>query len=169
MAPRQPVRGVLEELSGYGYHQLYTKEGWRINSCWIPYRPSSCAVDTILILDDDLGFVWWLGEVVAAAGYQAIPAPSVAEGERLLSGLRLAINLLIVNPAMPGAAGFIDKCRRAQKNLRVLAAVGETEGSEALFDHADAVGRKPAEVNDRSASEWVRAIKRVLGPRLVKH
>ncbi len=57
---------------------------------------------TVLIVDDDLAFLWWLGEVFAEAGYQAAPALDCRQALVLLKQLDLDLDLLVVNPKLAG-------------------------------------------------------------------
>lgn len=76
-------------------------------------------VATILILDDDLGFSFWLGQSLNAPHCRALPAKSVAEAAALIGQFKLKIDFLIMNPAVPGASDFTRALRREQKHLRV--------------------------------------------------
>lgn len=74
---------------------------------------------TILILDDDLGFSFWLGHTLTAPHCDTFPAKSVAEAAALIGHFKLKIDFLIMNPAVPGASDFKRALRREQKHLRV--------------------------------------------------
>jgi DNA-binding NtrC family response regulator len=103
---------------------------------------------TILIVDDDLGFVMWLGHTLATAGYLTIPLTSAQESLRIIAELDLtAIDLAIVNPAMPGTSHLIDTLRRRQEYLQVIATEPSSRG-----------------VIDLSAAEeeWIAKVRRVL-------
>src|SRR5882724_4454329 len=58
---------------------------------------------SVLIVDRDLGFVFWLGRALDDAGYQALPAKGIGDATELLGHMNLEIDLLIVSPSMPGA------------------------------------------------------------------
>jgi DNA-binding NtrC family response regulator len=84
---------------------------------------------TILIVDDDLGFVMWLGHTLAATGYLTIPLTSAQESLRIIAELDLtAIDLAIVNPAMPGISHLIDTLRRRQDYLQVIGTEPSSRG-----------------------------------------
>ncbi|HKE24889.1 MAG TPA: hypothetical protein VKB88_21150 [Bryobacteraceae bacterium] len=42
----------------------------------------------VLIIDGDLGFVFWLGKLLADAGYQALPAKGFSEANALLDEMQ---------------------------------------------------------------------------------
>ena len=43
---------------------------------------------TILIVDSDLGFVFWLGRALHDAGYEALPAKDVPEATAIIENSR---------------------------------------------------------------------------------
>jgi DNA-binding response OmpR family regulator len=76
----------------------------------------------ILIVDDDLGFVMWLGHTLAAAGYMTLPVTSVSESLRIIDELEVGvIDLAIVDSGMPGISHLIDTLRSRQGYLRMIA------------------------------------------------
>jgi DNA-binding response OmpR family regulator len=98
----------------------------------IPERHARWSVvATIVILDDDLGFLFWLGQALSAPQCRALPAVTVAEAAALIDHFKLEVNLLIMNPAIPGAVEFSHALRKQQKQLRVatLTGAGGADGS----------------------------------------
>ena len=91
----------------------------------VALETSHSAVKTVLVIDDDLGFLFWIGKTLEHAEYNVIPAVSTAKAHSLLSALALAPDLLIINPVLPDSADFIDILRRDSPGLRVMAAVDE--------------------------------------------
>jgi len=96
---------------------------------------------TVLIVDDDLGFLFWLGEVLTRAGYRAIPAHSVEEATNLTRRLRVTADVVIVNPAVSGAAEWSRGNSRWRRP--VIAAVEDTGDFRASLVGACAIGLKP--------------------------
>lgn len=74
---------------------------------------------TILILDNDLGFCFWLGQAMTASQCKAFPATTITEAVTLIAQFKLKIDFLILNPAVPGAMDFMRALRREQRHLRV--------------------------------------------------
>src|ERR1700737_1503809 len=65
---------------------------------------------TVLIVDQDFGFVFWIGEMQSAACTEAIS---------ITKELNLKIDLVVVNPQLPGVA---DMMRPLQgPNLKIIA------------------------------------------------
>ena len=56
----------------------------------------------ILIVDNDLGFVFWLCQALDAAGYETLPAKGVPEAVALLDELEVWVDVLMVRRTLPG-------------------------------------------------------------------
>ena len=103
------------------------------------------AVKTVLIIDDHLGFLFWLGKILENAGYSVVPAVSIARAESILRLLALIPDLLIISLTLPDSSKFIRSLRRDWPSLRVIAAVDkEIQEAHRLSVEADWWGRKPA-------------------------
>ncbi|HUB82053.1 MAG TPA: hypothetical protein VMB03_24820 [Bryobacteraceae bacterium] len=114
----------------------------------------------ILIIDSNLGFLFWLGEALAEARHQAWPACNVAEAGAILRSRRLPrLDLLIVNPSVDGALRLVQRLRRARPDLKVLAV--DPVNDEQVRGISD--WRVRPQSHDRSAkSQWLRHIERVI-------
>lgn len=100
-------------------------------------------VTTILILDNDLGFCFWLGQALTGSQCKAFPATTITEAVTLIAQFRLTIDFLILNPAMPGAMDFMKALRLEQRHLRVAVMASDTfEGREQSADVVSVLGRK---------------------------
>jgi hypothetical protein len=84
-----------------------------------------CGVDIVLIIDHDLGFVFWLGQTLDALGYNTLPAKGVPEAIALLKELRVKVDILIVSSSLPGAAEYVADQRQANSKLTVFALIDE--------------------------------------------
>src|SRR6185295_8227222 len=113
------------------------------------------AIKTVLIVDRELGFVFWLGQALDRAGYQALPAKSCEDATELLKQLNVEIHLLIVGHSVAGAAAFADALRRSQGHLEVITVIGDEEEPIAPFPGAQASQRiLSGSVNEASETEW---------------
>lgn len=112
----------------------------------------------ILIVENDLGFIFWLGGALNAANYQPWPACRVSEANALVGKAAVPIDLLIVNPSLPGVSKLIALLRRSQAQLRVIA-LG-TEGKIKLPD-INAWRRKPSPAEKSAKQEWLAAVKKM--------
>ena len=93
-------------------------------------------VATIMILDNDLGFCFWLGQTLTAPHCTTVPAKSVGEAAALIGNYKLKIDFLIMNPAVPGASEFSRALRKEQRHMRVATLTPEASESG---DHPQSV------------------------------
>lgn len=117
---------------------------------------------SVLILDPDLGFLVWLGQALAVGGYLGVPAPSVPEAIALIGKLDLMIDLLVLDPTLPGSGEFARSLRAAQGRLRVIAVIASMEDLKTAFPGVDAVRFRPILANDLEASKWLNTVRRLL-------
>ena len=119
------------------------------------------AAATIWIVDDDLGFVWWLGDVFTEAGCRTLPALGCEQAIDLMKRLHVGIDVLIVNPQLPGVTGLIEVFSRMKPGLKVIT-IGTTPK-----DVVDAIGpqaslERPTGSEPISRSEWLKKARRLL-------
>ena len=77
---------------------------------------------SILIVDSDVGFIFWLGAALSGAGYQPWPACSPSDAISVAGREALArLDLLIVNASLPGVSKLIAHFHRTQASLKVMA------------------------------------------------
>ena len=127
------------------------------------------AMATILILDNDLGFMFWLGQALTVTGLTPMPAPSVPEARRLLGRFPRAVDVLIVNMDVREAPEYTRSLRNQQGKLRVIATVRHGAKLPIDFKDVDAVRTKPEVLDELTTVEWRRAVRQLLpgksGPR----
>ena len=75
----------------------------------------------VLIVDDDLGFVVWLGVSLAAKGYATLPATSASGAQALIAELRVSPDMAMVNLKLAGTIELIKAQHRANPALKVIA------------------------------------------------
>jgi len=123
------------------------------------------AAKTVLIVDEDLGFVFWLGRLLNETGYQAWPARSGDEAAALLNEIGVAVDLLVINPNTAGAAAFVEDQRRFA-DFKTIAIhppdVPLQVEDDAPFAGIDADLAKPGRPNDLAAFEWMGVIDSLL-------
>ena len=61
---------------------------------------------TILVIDDDRGFLLQLNTALRDAGYHVLEAIDVADGMATLERLHAQIDLTVVDLVLPGGSGF---------------------------------------------------------------
>jgi len=109
---------------------------------------------TILIVDRDLGFVFWLGQILDAAGSVAVPARGIAEAEEIVGMLRLPVDVLIAQPAEQGLRQFVDKLRFTSPDLQVVALASEEYPAVAVAPPGAVWKRKPRNRDEAARSDW---------------
>ena len=120
---------------------------------------------TVLILDADLGFVFWASQALAGAGFESIPAQSVLEAKRLLGQLNIPVDVVIISPTIAGGFDYIRELRAEKPNLGVVAAVDRAADLMLVRREVDAVRAKPDVLSAASMPEWRRTVRRVFSRR----
>lgn len=119
----------------------------------------------VLIIDADLGFVFWLGQSLDAAGYETLPAKGISEAIALLEELQVVIDVLMVGSRLHGAATFATQLRAAQGgHLKTIALIDENdERTESLADW-DGWQRKPHIPDESARKIFLKLLQSVLAP-----
>ncbi len=107
----------------------------------------------VLIIDDDFGFVTWLGVTLATNGYATIPATSLSAAQQLLDELGVTPDLVVMNLELTGTIELIEALRRANLDLKVIAIEDTTPPA------------RPIEVDRmhaRSEADWLMTVERIL-------
>ena len=113
----------------------------------------------VLIVDDDLGFVCWLGDILAEAGYQSVPASDSREATALIQDLHLQVDVVIVNPGLPGISEMIQTLSRPP--LKIVA-IRNPATDVAGTIPAQATLERPSSSDPLSRQEWLKKVRRVL-------
>ena len=114
---------------------------------------------TVLIADDDLGFLVWLGAILDEAGYQPVPAKTVGDAARLAR--TYPPNVLVINPEISGAAKLVAALCAHHPNLKVIALADVPYGLEGVV----AVAARPSELTEKTADSWRNLIARAIAER----
>ena len=118
-------------------------------------------MQTILVVDNDLGFIFWLGQALRQGGYEVLPARTVADARTLISQFLPDLDLLIINFALPEAPEFVRTLRRGQGQVKVIALARETEPSAEYCPLLEAVLRAD-EISDVSITKHLQLVHDVL-------
>lgn len=118
---------------------------------------------TALIIDEDLGFTFWLGQALDSIGWMAVPAQNTTDADELVGLHGLQIDVLVIDPFIPDAFAFVVSLRKAQPWLQVVAAIPEAwEKPWPSIPEFNAAIRKPLQFTPEARTEWVDLIQRVL-------
>jgi hypothetical protein len=120
-------------------------------------------VKTVLIVADDLGFAFWLGQALDRVGCQTWPARSVAAAEALVAELKLTVDMLVITASLRQAPGFATRLSRATEDFKVIAVTDERSEPLEPFPGASVVHQKPRIIDTAARLEWVRLVLRLLG------
>lgn len=121
---------------------------------------ASTGFPTALIVDDDVAFILWLGEMFNESGYQAFPALHCRGALTLAKKLALRVDVLVVNPALPGAGRAMRALTSAQPGLRVVLIGNGSKDGAAESTHPTI--ERPSASEPISRPQWVMKIRRVL-------
>ena len=113
-------------------------------------------MDTILIADHDLGFVFWLGGALGEAGYQALPAKRITDAAAWAG--KFEIDVLVVNPSLPGAADFVKKLRCSQGHLQVIALSGDQSVPVPQMDDVVTWAVRPLQTTPQLKRRWLEVV-----------
>ena len=119
----------------------------------------------VLIIDSDLGFVFWLGQALDAAGYETLPAKGVSEAISLLAEFRVIIDVLMVRYTLPGADTFAAELRWAQGgHLKAIALIDEEDERIESLTSWDGWQVKPGLPDETARRSFLRLVQGVLEP-----
>lgn len=110
----------------------------------------------VLVVDEDLGFVCWLGRLLADAGYSSLPALSCPEALSRVRLLGIKPDAVIADPALPNFHRMIQTLARAHAHMRLIAVRSPGQNIPPNLHPSVTLDRPLAE--PESTSEWLRRI-----------
>jgi DNA-binding NtrC family response regulator len=116
---------------------------------------------TALIVDDDVGFILWLGEMLTESGYQAVPALNCRQALTLVKKLSVRVDVLVVNPELQGAARAMKLLASQHPKLRVVL-IRDPSTPGPVPDSAHATLERPSAWEPISRPQWITQIRKVL-------
>ena len=114
----------------------------------------------VLIVDEDLGFVWWLSEMFSAAGCQVVPALNHAEIVSIIRELDLAIDMLVVNEDLAGISETIEAI--SQSRSPKIVAIRDHNSPRDNAAGAHATLERPSGFGQVSPKELQAAVKKLV-------
>jgi DNA-binding NtrC family response regulator len=114
----------------------------------------------ILVVDGDVGFLWWLGELFHESGYRSIPALNCRQALSMIKKMSGGVDLLVVNPALSGVSRLIQTLSRNRSPKIVLIPQGGV--SELPGVNAVATLERPSGRAAISRSEWQQKVRAIL-------
>ncbi len=121
-------------------------------------EPSRAPV--VLIVDEDLGFVWWLGQIFSEAGCQVLPALNFEQTASITRNLKLEVDVIVVNPDLAGIPKMI-KALSYNRPPKIVAIRNRgARGPSAIKAHATL--ERPSGWDLVSEQEWLGNVRRVV-------
>jgi hypothetical protein len=115
----------------------------------------------VLIVDEDLGFICWLGERLSRAGYQTLPALGTHQAALLLKQLEVAIDILIMDQQFLDVFDVIGTLSSGPRPVKIVP--GRNPSPHLLrATHADAVLERPSSADSFGRLAWFRMLIRAL-------
>jgi hypothetical protein len=126
---------------------------WRVRRATEPSR-----VPVVLIVDEDLGFVWWLGQMFSEAGCQVVPALSPEQTDSFARNLK--VDVIVVNPELAGVSELI----RGMSSPRPpkIVAIRNHDSVVRGAVRADATLERPSGWGTVSQNEWLGCVRRLV-------
>lgn len=107
----------------------------------------------ILIVDDDLGFLVWLGLTLGGAGFVTVPATASPQAREVIQEMRIKVSLAVVNLNLPGMVEFCESLKRQDPSVKLIGIQGT--GPTTTF--------KTDATHSRSKVGWVTLVRKSLG------
>ncbi len=114
---------------------------------------------TVLIVDQDLGFVFWLGRALDAVGFNALPAKNVADAQRLVEELDVRADVLIADFSTEDIEALVRLLCDRNPMLRIISTTPGTAGRENVHLNME----KPEVPDEEAQRAWIRGIAGLFG------
>jgi hypothetical protein len=119
-------------------------------------EPSRAPV--VLIVDEDLGFVWWLGQMFSEAGCQVVPALNPEQTDSFAQNLN--VDVIVVNPELAGVPELI-RGMSSPRPPKIVAIRNHNSGVRSGV-RADATLERPSGWGNVSQNEWLGCVRRLV-------
>lgn len=113
-----------------------------------------------LIVDDDVGFTFWLGEMFTESGYQSFPALTPLQGLRLAREWNVRVDVLVLNPRLRGATRLAETLTHSRPGLRVVFI--RDPAVPQVIPEGQATVERPAPWEPISRTQWAARLRKVL-------
>ena len=115
---------------------------------------------TVLVVDKDIAFAWWLGEVFGQAGCYVAPALNCRQGLQMVKRLQLKVDVVAANPGLPGFSKMM-RSLSVRRPVKIIAIVNEGDEAAAV-GQAEATLKRPSGASLISGPEWVERVQHIL-------
>jgi anthranilate/para-aminobenzoate synthase component II len=118
-------------------------------------------IPMVLILDHDLGFVFWLGEIFSEAGCQVVPALNWAQAVSIIEELNLTVDVVVMNPGLPWVQQVLSTLGTQGWRPKIVVIRDEKVKPVGTI-HADAILKKPTPSQPISRHETLEQVQEIL-------
>jgi DNA-binding NtrC family response regulator len=115
---------------------------------------------TILIVDDDIGFVWWLGDILNEVGCRVLPALACGEAVLLTRQLGIEPDLIIVNPSLAGAPQMLQFFIHIKPHLKIVT-IGASSRAVTASIHVSAILDRPSANEPVIRGQWLEKLRKL--------
>jgi DNA-binding NtrC family response regulator len=140
-----PNREIFPAATSWG-------SSWRV--------AESAHTPVVLIVDEDLGFVWWLGQIFSQAGCQVVPTLGSDQTLSLARELNLKVDVIVVNPELSGISELIQALSATRRPKVVAIRNHDSNVRVALPAHATL--ERPSGWGPVSEKEWLECVRRLV-------
>lgn len=120
----------------------------------------SARTPVVLIVDEDLGFVWWLGQIFSQTGCRVVPTLGSDQTVSLARELNLKVDLLVVNPELPGVSELIQAL--SSKRRPKIVAIRNHDSNVRVALPAHATLERPSGWGPVSEKEWLGSVRKLV-------
>lgn len=121
---------------------------------------SPLGAPAVLIVDEDIAFVWWLGEIFHDLGCRVVPALSCVEALLLAETANLNADVIVLNPALRGADAMLHALGRVRSPK--IVAIHDTIGGDRVDPAAHAVLERPSAGEPITRVHWIWMLRGIL-------
>ena len=122
---------------------------------------------TVLIVEKDFGFAFWLAGIFNDAGCHVVPGLDCKQAISITKELNLKIDLVVVNPRLQRVADMIRTLQRSNLNLKIVAVSDRHVQAIRTFS-ANAILEKPSGREPILREEWLDRVRQILRDVYVK-
>ena len=115
----------------------------------------------VLIVDEDLGFVFWLGQIFSEAGCRALPALNYRQALLITATMPLQIDVVVIDPEIEGTLQIIQTISKAQRDVKIVA-IGNPDSGAGGEIHTHATLERPASGQPVLHHEWLERVRGIL-------
>lgn len=115
---------------------------------------------TVLLVDSDLGFVFWLGQMLDRAGCAAFPAKSASNAVEFIEEEKIPVDIVVIDPLIAEAVSFVSRLQRIPSPPKIIASVIGSPDEWRPLPGFDSVHQKPHRFTHQAALEWIAVIHR---------